>query len=88
MSCIVKTYDRSVFCVHLHILYEILELNFVINSTILSSYIVPVPYMDTLRKMHFIHPRIHVIGLQKCMTTIPELFTIFKKISNLVNVLV
>ena len=47
-----------------------------------------VPYMDTLRKMHFFHPCIHVIGLQKCMTTIPGLLTTFKKISSLVNVLV
>ena len=36
----------------------------------------------------FFHPRIHVIGLQKCMTTIPGLLTIFKKISNLEHVLV
>ena len=35
--------------------------------------------MDTLRKMHFFHPCIHVIGLQKCMTAIPGLLTIFKK---------
>ena len=33
--------------------------------------IVPVPYMDNQKKMHFFRPRIHVIGLQKCMTTIP-----------------
>ena len=44
--------------------------------------------MDTLRKMHFFHPSIHVIGLQKCMTTIPGLLTIFKKISNLLNVVI
>ena len=31
-----------------------------------SNIIVPVLYMDTLRKMNFLHPRIHVIGLQKC----------------------
>ena len=41
--------------------------------------IVPVPYMDTLKKMHFFHPRLHVIGLQKCMTTIPGLLNILKK---------
>ena len=40
---------------------------------------VPVPYMDTLRKIKKFHPRIHVIGLQKCMTTITGLLTIFKK---------
>ena len=50
--------------------------------------IVPVPYMDNQKKMHFFRPRIHVIGLQKCMTTIPGLMTIFKKISNLVSVVV
>ena len=37
------------------------------------KYIVHVPYMDTLRKMHIFHPRIHVIELQKCMITIPGL---------------
>ena len=50
--------------------------------------IVPVPYMDPLRKIRFFQPRMNVIGLEKCMTTIPGLLTIFKKISNLVNVLV
>ena len=44
--------------------------------------------MDTLRKMHFFYPRIRVIGHQKCMTTIPGLLTIFKKISNLLNVVI
>ena len=36
--------------------------------------------MDTLRKMYFFHPRVHVIGLQKCMTTISGLLTIVIKI--------
>ena len=61
--------------------YSIFFLFFSIN-------LVPVPYMDTLRKMHFFHSRIDVLRLQKRMTTIPGLLTTFKKISNLVNVLV
>ena len=59
--------------------------NFNIKKNI---YIVPVPYLDTLRKMHFFHPCMHVIGLQKGMIIIPGLLTEFKKISNLVNALV
>ena len=51
-------------------------------------YKVPIPNMDTLRKMYFFHPRVHVIGLQKCMTTIPGQLTIIIKISDLVTILV
>ena len=40
---------------------------------------VPVPNMDTLRKMYFFHPRVHVIGLQKCITTISGLLAIVTK---------
>ena len=47
---------------------------FILFST--TFYMVPVPNMDTLRKMYFFRPRVHVIGLQKCMTTISGLLTI------------
>ena len=49
---------------------------------------VPVPNIDTLRKMYFFHPRVHIIGLQKCMITISGLLTIVIKINNLVITLV
>ena len=37
---------------------------------------VPGPNVDTLRKMYFFHPRVHVVGLQKNITTISGLLTI------------
>ena len=43
------------------------------------SSIVPVPYMDTLRKIHFYHPLVHVIGLQKYMSNISGQLTIVIK---------
>ena len=64
----------------LHIDYE------TITTILKKKKKIPVPNMDTLRKMYFFHPRVHLIGLQKCMTTISGLLT--KKFSNLVIILI
>ena len=56
-----------------HLIVEILQY--------IVIYKVPVPNMNTLRKMHIFHPHVYVIGLQKCMTTISELLT--KKLATL-----
>ena len=58
------------------------------SKSLSVNYKIPLTNIETLRKKYFFHPRVHVIGLQKCMTTIPGLLTIFEKISNFVNILV
>ena len=43
-----------------------------------SKYKVLVHNMDTLWKKYFFHPRVHIIGLQKCTTTFGLLIIVLK----------